>query len=100
MRCAAAATSSRSPRATPRHSPRLRAAGAAYRARQDKVPDDTAVNDGGSTVVLSVWQYIGCGCLNPGDVLLAAGIEASYAPPEKRCLDLRREPPNQRQPIA
>jgi hypothetical protein len=27
--------------------------------------------------VLSVWEYVGSGYLNPGDVLLAAGVEAS-----------------------
>jgi hypothetical protein len=47
----------------------LRAARAAYRARQDEPPDDAEVNDDDSTVVLSVWQYLGSGYLNPGDVL-------------------------------
>jgi hypothetical protein len=50
----------------------LRATRAAYRARQDQPPDDAAVNDDDSTVVLSVWQYLGSGYLNPGDVYLAA----------------------------
>jgi hypothetical protein len=27
--------------------------------------------------VLSVWQYLASGYLNPGDALLAAGVEAS-----------------------
>jgi hypothetical protein len=27
--------------------------------------------------VLAAWHYLGCGYLNPGDVLLAAGVEAS-----------------------
>jgi hypothetical protein len=49
----------------------LRAARDAYRAHQDRPPDGD-----GTTVVLSVWQYVGSGYLNPGDVLLAAGVEA------------------------
>ena len=72
----------------------LRAARAAYRARQDQPPDDTAVNDDDSTVVLSVWQYIGSGYLNPGDVLLAAGVEASLRAAREALLDLRRGPPS------
>jgi hypothetical protein len=44
----------------------LRAARAAYRARQDQPPDDAEVNHDDSTVVLSVWQYLGSGYLNPG----------------------------------
>jgi hypothetical protein len=50
----------------------LRAARATYRAHQAEAPDVAELND-----VLSVWQYLGCGYLNPGDVLLAAGVEAS-----------------------
>ncbi|MEA2492435.1 MAG: hypothetical protein QOJ29_346, partial [Thermoleophilaceae bacterium] len=53
----------------------LRAARAAYRAHQDQPSDNAEVNDDDSTLVLSVWQYIGFGYLNPGDVLLAAGVE-------------------------
>jgi hypothetical protein len=71
----------------------LRAARAAYRAQQDQPPDNAQVNDDGSTVVLSVWQYIGCGYLNPGDVLLAAGVEASLRAAREALLDLRRGPP-------
>jgi hypothetical protein len=71
----------------------LRAARAGYRARQDKPPDDAEVNDDESTVVLSVWQYIGCGYLNPGDVLLAAGVEASLRAAREALLDLRCAPP-------
>ena len=71
----------------------LRAARAAYRARQAEPPDDAEVNDDDSTVVLSVWQYIGCGYLNPGDVLLAAGVEASLRAAREALLDLRRGPP-------
>jgi hypothetical protein len=43
----------------------LRATRAAYRARQDEQPEDDEVNDDDSTVVLSVWQYLGSGYLNP-----------------------------------
>jgi hypothetical protein len=71
----------------------LRAARAAYRANQDQPTDDAAVNDDDSTVVLSVWQYIGSGYLNPGDVLLAAGVEASLRAAREALLDLRRGPP-------
>jgi hypothetical protein len=71
----------------------LRAARATYRAHQDQPPDDPAVNDDDSTIVLSVWQYIGSGYLNPGDVLLAAGVEASLRAAREALLDLRRGPP-------
>jgi hypothetical protein len=62
-----------------------RATRAAYRARQDEPSDDAEVNDDDSTVVLSVWQYLGSGYLNPGDVLLAAGVEHPYGPRARRC---------------
>jgi len=71
----------------------LRAARAAYRARQDEPLDDADINDDDSTVVLSVWQYIGSGYLNPGDVLLAAGVEASLRVAREALLDLRCGPP-------
>jgi len=70
----------------------LRAARTAYRARQDQPPRDAEINEDGSTVVLSVWQYIGSGYLNPGDVLLAAGVEASVRAAREALLDLRRGP--------
>jgi hypothetical protein len=75
----------------------LRAARAAYRAHQDQPPVD-AQDDGDTTVVLSVWEYLGFGYLNPGDALLAAGVEASLRPAREAGLDLRcaadhREPP-------
>jgi hypothetical protein len=64
----------------------LRDARASYRARQAEPPDDAEVNGDDSTVVLSVWQYIGSGYLNPGDVLLAAGVsKPPYKPHEKLC---------------
>jgi hypothetical protein len=69
----------------------LRADRAAYRARQDQPSED--IDNDGATVVLSVWQYLGSGYLNPGDVLLAAGVEASVRAAREALLDLRRGPP-------
>jgi hypothetical protein len=43
--------------------------------------------------VLSVWEYIGSGYLNPGDLLLAARVEASIRVAREALLDLRRGPP-------
>jgi hypothetical protein len=71
----------------------LHAARAAYRARQDEPRDSPQGNDDESTVVLSVWQYLGSGYLNPGDTLLAAGVEASVRASREALLDLRRGPP-------
>jgi hypothetical protein len=71
----------------------LRATRAAYRAHQDKPSDDGKVNDDDATVVLSVWQYLGSGYLNPGDALLAAGVDASLRAAREALLDLRRAPP-------
>ncbi|MGH2941185.1 MAG: replication initiator [Solirubrobacteraceae bacterium] len=68
----------------------LRAARAAYRARQDQPPENGEVSDDESTVVWSVWQYLGSGYLNPGDVLLAAGVEASLRAARDALLDLGR----------
>jgi hypothetical protein len=70
----------------------LRAARATYRVHQDQPPEDDEVDDE-STVVLSVWQYLGSGYLNPGDVLLAAGVEASLRAAREALLDLRSGPP-------
>jgi hypothetical protein len=67
----------------------LRAARCAYRSQQDEHGE--AEDD--STVVLSVWQYLGSGYVNPGDVLLAAGVEASLRVAREALLDLRRGPP-------
>jgi hypothetical protein len=69
----------------------LRAARAAYRAHQDKPSGD--VDEAGATIVLSLWQYVGSGYLNPGDALLAAGVEASLRLAREALLDLRRGPP-------
>jgi hypothetical protein len=43
--------------------------------------------------VLSVWEYLGSGYLNPGDILLAAGVEASLRAAREALLDQRCEPP-------
>jgi hypothetical protein len=43
--------------------------------------------------VLSVWQYVGSGYLNLGDVFLAAGVEASLRVAPEALFDLRRGPP-------
>jgi len=69
----------------------LRAARAAYRAHQDDEPSDDTDDD--TTAVLAFWQYIGSGYLNPGDVLLAAGVEASLRVAREALLDLRCGPP-------
>jgi hypothetical protein len=70
----------------------LRAARASYRARESEPPQDAEASDD-STEVLSVWQYLGSGHLNPGDVLLAAGVEASIRAAREALLDLRCSPP-------
>ena len=70
----------------------LRAARAAYRAHQDQPPVD-AQDDGDTTEVLSVWEYLGSGYLNSGDVLLAAGVAASLRAAREALLDLRCGPP-------
>jgi hypothetical protein len=68
----------------------LRADRAAYRAKQDQV--DQAEDDE-TVAVLASWQYLGSGYLNPGDALLAAGVEASLRAAREALLDLRRGPP-------
>jgi replication initiator protein RepSA len=67
----------------------LRADRAAYRAQQDDPDED----DDDSTPVLGFWQYLGSGYLNPGDVRLAAGVEASLRAAREALLELRRGPP-------
>jgi hypothetical protein len=69
----------------------LRADRAAYRAQQDQ-PDDLD-DDDDSIAVVAFWQYLGSGYLNPGDVLLAAGVEASLRVARDALLDLRARPP-------
>lgn len=39
-------------------------------------------------------MYIGSGYLKPGDVLLAAGVEASIRAGREAMVDLRRGPPD------
>jgi hypothetical protein len=70
-----------------------RATRATYRAHQDEPRDDGAVDVDEPTVVLSLWQYLGSGYLNPGDMLLAAGVEASLRTAREALTDLRRGPP-------
>jgi hypothetical protein len=69
----------------------LRADRAAYRAKQDE--DDELVDEDDSIPVVGFWQYLGSGYLNPGDVLLAAGVEASLRAAREALLDARRGPP-------
>jgi hypothetical protein len=68
----------------------LRADRAAYRAAQEQRDQD---DDDETVPVLASWQYIGSGYLNPGDALLAAGVEASLRAAREALLDLRRGPP-------
>jgi hypothetical protein len=65
---------------------------ARWRADRDEQIDEADEDE--STPVLSAWEYIGSGYLNPGDVLLAAGVEASIRVAREALLDLRREPPD------
>jgi len=68
----------------------LRETRARWRADRDQVDDEL---EDESTPVLPVWEYVGSGCLNPGDVLLAAGVEASIRVAREALLDLRARPP-------
>jgi hypothetical protein len=43
---------------------------------------------------MASWTYVGSGYLNPGDVLLAAGVEASLRAAREALLDLRQRPPD------
>jgi replication initiator protein RepSA len=61
----------------------LRAARAGYRAQQDNQPAGGEVDGEDSTVVLSVWQYIGSGYLNPGDAMLAPASRPRCKPAAK-----------------
>jgi hypothetical protein len=70
----------------------LRVARAAYRAGQSEQADEP---EDDSTPVLAVWEYVGCGYLSPGDVLLAAGVEASLRAGRDALLDLRGSPPGE-----
>jgi hypothetical protein len=70
----------------------LRGARAKWRADRDEVVDDAELEND-TTPVLSVWEYVGCGYLNPGDVLLAAGVEASIRVAREALIEERRGPP-------
>jgi len=67
---------------------RSRQARADYRAAQDEQGDE----DDDSTPVMASWTFVGSGYLNPGDVLLAAGVEASLRAAREALLDLRQRP--------
>jgi hypothetical protein len=69
----------------------LRADRAAYRAQQDNTGASDNAYD--SMPVLGFWQYLGSGYLNPGDALLAAGVEASLRVAREALLELRHGPP-------
>jgi hypothetical protein len=69
----------------------LRQARADYRAEQD---DQEPEQDDDSTPVIGFWTYLGSGYLNAGDVLLAAGVEASLRAAREALLDLRVRPPD------
>jgi hypothetical protein len=61
-----------------------------HRAREDAPSGDA---DQAGATVLSVWQYVGSGYLNPGDMLLAADVEASLRAAREALADLRHGPP-------
>jgi hypothetical protein len=67
----------------------LRETRARWRAERDGQLDD---EEDESTPVLAAWEYIGSGYLNPGDVLLAAGVEASIRVAREALQDLRCRP--------
>jgi hypothetical protein len=68
----------------------LRAARTAYRAERDEPTGPDEDEDEDSTLVVAAWEYIGSGYLNPGDVLLAAGVEASIRTGREALRDARR----------
>jgi hypothetical protein len=68
----------------------LRDARAAYRAEQHERAEE---DDEDSTLVVAAWEYVGSGYLNPGDVLLAAGVEAGLRAAREALHDLRASPP-------
>jgi hypothetical protein len=68
----------------------LRQARADYRAEHD---DQAADEDDDPIPVIGFWTYVGSGYLNAGDVLLAAGVEASLRAAREALLDLRARPP-------
>ena len=68
----------------------LRQVRADYRAAQD----GQGAEDDDSTPVMASWTYLGSGYLNPGDVLLAAGVEASLRAAREALTELRQRPPD------
>ena len=68
----------------------MRGTRAKWRADRDKQLAD----EDDSVPVLATWESIGSGYLNPGDVLLAAGVEASIRVPREALHDLRCRPPD------
>jgi hypothetical protein len=68
----------------------LRQARADYRAAQDEQP----AQDDDSTPIMASWTFVDSGYLNPGDVLLAAGVEASLRAAREALLELRQRPPD------
>jgi hypothetical protein len=68
----------------------LRQIRADYRAEHDNQSEQ----DDDSTPVIGFWTYLGSGYLNAGDVLLAAGVEASLRAARDALLDLRVRPPD------
>jgi hypothetical protein len=71
----------------------LRQARADYRSDRDEPADADDDADEDSTLVVAAWEYVGSGYLNPGDVLLAAGVEASLRTAREALADLRARPP-------
>lgn len=68
----------------------LRQTRADYRATQD----EQLAQDDDSTPVMASWTFVGSGYLNPGDVLLAAGVEASLRAVREALMELRQRPPD------
>jgi hypothetical protein len=78
----------------------LRADRAAYRAKQDQADEpEERVDEDDSIPVVGFWQYLGSGYLNPGDALLAAGVEASLRAAREALLDSRRGRPPDEGPV-
>jgi hypothetical protein len=67
---------------------------ARWRSDRDEQLVDEDEDEDETVPVLAAWEYIGCGYLNPGDVLLAAGVEASIRVAREAVLELHRGPPD------
>jgi hypothetical protein len=68
---------------------------ARWRSDRDEQLVDEDEDEGETVPVLAAWEYIGCGYLNPGDVLLAAGVEAAIRVAREAVLELHRGPPDE-----